>query len=64
LAPVHFAFAALARSCVTRVPVIVGTGLQLPPAPGIPGGRPASPLDTVPASDELPPEELPPEDEE
>jgi hypothetical protein len=44
---------------VTRVPVIVGTGLQLPPAPGIPAGRPASPLELVP-----PDEELLPEDEE
>ncbi len=59
---VHFAFEALARSWVTRVPVIVGTGLQLPPAPGIPDGREASPPETEPSSpppsDPLPPDEL------
>jgi hypothetical protein len=59
---VHFAADAVARSCDTRFPVIVGTGLQLPPAPGIPGGREASPVGTVP-SDEPPssPEEPPPD---
>jgi hypothetical protein len=57
---VHFAFEALARSCVTRVPVIVGTGLQLPPAPAIPGGRDASPPDTEPASEPLLRPEEPP----
>jgi hypothetical protein len=45
---------------VTRVPVIVGTGLQLPPAPGIPGGRPASPLDEPPLPSEEPPSLPPP----
>jgi hypothetical protein len=46
---VHFAADVAARSCDTRLPVIVGTGLQLPPAPGIPEGREASPPDTVPS---------------
>ena len=56
----QFAFDAVARSCVTRAPVIVGTGLQLPPAPGIPGGMPASSADDEP-EDEPPDDE--PEDE-
>jgi hypothetical protein len=57
---VQFAFEAVARSCVTRLPVIVGTGLQLPPAPGIPGGMPASSVDTEPASDPVLASEEPP----
>ncbi len=74
---VHFAAVVAARSCVTRLPVIVGTGLQLPPAPGIPGGRevelpspdiepsspepPSSPEE--PLLDPLLPDELDPPDE-
>jgi hypothetical protein len=67
---VHFAFEALARSWVTRLPVVVGTGLQLPPGPGIPPSEtepsspPEGPLSGPPLPDEvLPPEELAPPEE-